>query len=414
MPRFAKPTRPLALAELVVLLAALMSLMAFSIDSILPAMPDLAAALTPQDPTRAQLVISAFILGTGVGQLFIGPYSDSHGRRPALVMGVALFVVGALWGAAATSLTSLLAARFVQGLGAAASRVVSQSVMRDMFSGREQARVGSIIFSFFVLVPAVAPFIGQHIIAAVGWRGLFAAYVSMGLIVLSWYLIRQPETLQPERRRPFRVAAIFKAMIEVITNPVAFRYLIVMTLGFGQLMAYLSSAQAIYVDTLGVGDDFPLYFAGIALMSGTSGFLNARLVMRFGMRTLANWAFGVQVLIATPLFFGWQMGWFDQLSPSVALWLFVFWSVTLFYMNGLTFGNVIALAMEPMGHIAGTASAVLGALSSILAVGIAAPIGLSFDGTPKALIGGVAACSAVALVLVWTDRKRERATHGGH
>ncbi|MEJ2035709.1 MAG: hypothetical protein P8X69_06380 [Maritimibacter sp.] len=213
---------------------------------------------------------------------------------------------------------------------------------------------------------------------------------------------------------PGSVGAGCSGMIEVLTNRVALRYLIVMTLGFGQLMAYLSSAQAVYAETLGVGDKFPLYFAGVALISGSSGYLNSRLVMRLGMRTLANWAFAVQVLVAVPLFIGWQMGWFDHLSPSVALWLFVFWSVTLFYMNGLTFGNVIALAMEPMGHIAGTASAVLGALSSILAVGIAAPIGLAFDGTPRALIGGVALCSALALALVWTDRHRERAARPQH
>ncbi len=414
MPRFFAPTRPLAFGELVVLLALMMSMMAFSIDSILPAIPDLTAAFSPDDPTRAQLVISFFVLGTGVGQLFIGPFSDSFGRRRALVLGIGLFMAGAIWGAFSGSLTVLLTARFVQGLGAASSRIVSQSVMRDMFSGREQARIGSLIFSFFVIVPAVAPFVGQIIIAWIGWRGLFGAYLMLGLIVLVWYLARQPETLKPENRRPFRLGGILRAMIEVLTNRVALRYLIVMTLGFGQLMAYLSSAQAVYAETLGVGDKFPLYFAGVALISGSSGYLNSRLVMRLGMRTLANWAFAVQVLVAVPLFIGWQMGWFDHLSPSVALWLFVFWSVTLFYMNGLTFGNVIALAMEPMGHIAGTASAVLGALSSILAVGIAAPIGLAFDGTPRALIGGVALCSALALALVWTDRHRERAARPQH
>lgn len=414
MSRFSPPTRPLPFIELVILLAALMSMMAFSIDSIMPAIPALTAAFSPDDPTRAQLTISAFVLGTGVGQFFIGPFSDSFGRRPALVLGIGMFVAGAIWGAFATSLPTLLAARAVQGLGAAGSRVISQSVMRDMFSGREQARISSLIFSFFIVVPALAPFIGQHIIAAVGWRGLFGAYIGMGLAILAWYMLRQPETLAPDMRRPFRLEGVLKAMIEVLSHRVALRYLIVMTLGFGQLMAYLSSAQAVYVDTLGVGEDFPLYFAGVALLSGTSGFVNARLVMRLGMRTLAKWAFAIQVLVAAPLWLVWHLGLLDNAAPALALWLFVGWSVTLFFMNGLTFGNVIALAMEPMGHIAGTASAVLGALNSILAVGIAAPIGLAFDGTPRALIGGVAICSTAGLVLVWTDRHRERAQASAH
>ncbi len=409
MPRFPAPTRPLPFVELVVLLVAMMSMVAFSIDSSLPAFPALTAAFSPDDPSRAQLVVSAFVLGLGIGQLFVGPFSDSFGRRPALTLGIALYIAGALWAMQANSLDTLLAARVVQGLGAAASRVVSQTVMRDMFSGRSQARIGSLIFTFFVVVPALAPFIGQSVVALTGWRGLFGVYVILGLVVLTWFLIRQPETLTPENRRAFRPGSIAAAMKEVLMNPVAFRYLIVMTLGFGQLMAYISSAQAIYVDTLGVGDRFPLYFAGVALLSSGSGFLNSRLGMRLGMRKLANWAFGTQFIIATPLFIGWHFGLFDTLSPQIALWLFVAWSVTLFFMNGLTFGNITALAMEPLGHIAGTASAVLGALSSILAVAIAAPIGLAFDGTPRALIGGVVVCSGVALALVWTDRKRERA-----
>lgn len=399
------PSRNPAFPELVLLLAALMSMMAFSIDSILPALPELQSVFTPDAPERAQLVISSFVLGTGVGQFFIGPYSDSFGRRPALVLGVGLFVIGALGARLAGSLEVMLAFRFVQGLGAAASRIVSQAVMRDLFSGRAQARVGSIVFTFFVVVPAVAPLIGQQIIALVGWPGLFVTYAGIGIFVLVWFMLRQPETLPEDKRRPFRLGSILAAMWEVLTNRVALRYLVVATLGFGQLMGYISSVQQIYDETLGVADMFPIFFAVVALISAASGFLNARWVMRLGMRPLARWAFASQIVIAALYWASWEFGLMQTLSANVQLGVFLVWSVTLFFMNGLTFGNITALSMEPLGHIAGTASAVIGALSSMLAVAIAAPVGLAFDGTPAPLLLAVAVCSALAFVLVLTDRR---------
>lgn len=408
MARLAAPTRALPFPELVLLLAALMSMMAFAIDSTLPALPALAAEFTPDQPSRAQLVVTAFVLGTGVGQFFIGPFSDSYGRRPALILGVGLFVIGALGARSAGSAELLLTFRFVQGLGAAASRIVSQAVMRDLFSGRAQARVGSLVFTFFVVVPAVAPLIGQQVIGLAGWRGLFATYAGMGTLILAWFLVRQPETLAPERRRPFRLGGVLVAMWDVLSNRVALRYLVAASFGFGQLIGYISSAQQVYVDALGAGNRFPIYFAVVALISAASGFLNSRLVMRLGMRPLASWAFGSQLIIATLFWAAWQFGAMDALSQPARLGLFIAWSVTVFFMNGLTFGNITALAMEPMGHIAGTASAVIGALSSIFAVAIAAPIGLAFDGTPRPLVLGVALCSTAAFALVWTDRKRQR------
>ncbi len=407
--RLAAPTRPLPQVELVLLLAALMSMMAFSIDSIMPALPMIAADFIPGAPSQAQLTISTFVLGTGLGQLFIGPFSDSFGRRPALVLGVGLFITGALAARAAGSLEALLAFRFVQGLGAAASRTVSQAVMRDLYSGREQARIGSLVFTFFVVIPALAPLIGQWIVLATGgWRGLFSVYFGMGAVILAWFLLRQPETLAPQNRRPFRLAPVFAGLGEVLRTPVALRYLIVASLGFGQLLGYINSAQQVFTDTLGAGTRFPVYFAIIALISGISGFLNARLVIRFGMRPMARVAFGGQAVIATLVWASWQWGLVDGLAPQARLGLFIVWSVTLFFMNGLTFGNITALAMEPLGHIAGTASAVLGALSSVLAIAIAAPLGLAFDGTPRALLLGAALCSALAFWLVHRDRDRQR------
>ena len=407
--RLTTPTRPLRQTELVMLLAALMSLMAFSIDSIMPALPEIAGDFIPDAPSRAQLAISSFVIGTGIGQIFLGPFSDSFGRRPTLLLGIGLFIAGAHSARVSTGLEPFLVARFVQGLGAASSRIVSQAVMRDLYSGREQARIGSIVFTFFVVIPALAPLIGQGIVALTGgWRGLFAAYSGLGTLVLAWFLLRQPETLAPDRRRPFGLGPVIAAAWEVLRTPVALRYLIVASLAFGQLMSYINSAQQVFADTLGAGTRFPVYFAAIALLSGVSGFINARVVMRLGMRPLARLAFASQAVIAGAFWLAWHFGLIDRLPAATTLALFVAWSVTLFFMNGMTFGNITALAMEPLGHVAGTASAVLGALSSVLAMVIAVPVGLAFDGTPRALLLGVALCSAAAFWLIHRDRDRVR------
>ena len=363
--RLTTPTRPLRQTELVMLLAALMSLMAFSIDSIMPALPEIAGDFIPDAPSRAQLAISSFVIGTGIGQIFLGPFSDSFGRRPTLLLGIGLFIAGAHSARVSTGLEPFLVARFVQGLGAASSRIVSQAVMRDLYSG-------------------------------------------LGTLVLAWFLLRQPETLAPDRRRPFGLGPVIAAAWEVLRTPVALRYLIVASLAFGQLMSYINSAQQVFADTLGAGTRFPVYFAAIALLSGVSGFINARVVMRLGMRPLARLAFASQAVIAGAFWLAWHFGLIDRLPAGTTLALFVAWSVTLFFMNGMTFGNITALAMEPLGHVAGTASAVLGALSSVLAMVIAVPVGLAFDGTPRALLLGVALCSAAAFWLIHRDRDRVR------
>lgn len=395
------PQRPLPLGEFILLLAALFSMMAYSIDSLLPALPEIGAALVPQDINRAQLVITAFILGNGVGQLLMGPLSDSYGRKPAIVGGAVIYVLGAVLAHGAFSLEALLAARFLQGVGAAAPRVVGMALVRDLHSGRTMARVTSLAFMFFVLVPAVAPFIGQQIIGLWGWRAIFVSYVLFAVVVTAWLWLRQPETLPRAARVPFRAGPILRAASEALGHRVTMVYTAVLCFGFGQLIAYISSAQQVFVDVLGVGDRFPLYFAAIALVSGISGYVNSRLVMRLGMRRLASGGFLVVALASGLMAAAWAAG----MPEGLRLPLFMLWSMVMFLMNGVSFGNLNALAMEPMGHIAGTASSVIGAVSTVGAVVIAVPVGLSFDGTPLPLILGAAACSACAWALMRLDPK---------
>ncbi|WP_298491710.1 multidrug effflux MFS transporter [uncultured Maritimibacter sp.] len=402
------PTRALSQFELVALLAMLMSLMAFSTDSMLPAMSDLAATLAPDNKSKTQLIISIFLLGGACGMLLWGPLSDSFGRRRALMLGIGVYVLAAGAAAFATSLDMLIAMRFAMGFGAASTRTISQAVTRDLFSGAEQARVSSLIFVFFVMVPAVAPLLGQQIIFVAGWRGLFLSFIAFGLAALTWYLLRQPETLPPEYRRAFRLRPILAAAREVVTNPISARYLAVQVLMYGQFAAYLSSAEQLWVDALDVGHAFPLWFAGVSVLSSLAGFVNSRLVMRVGMRRMLIGAFGSQLIFAALASTLWSFGILDGNYPA-QLAVFALWSVSLFFINGLTLGNVTALAMEPLPHLAGTAAAVIGAFGMGAGMIIAIPLGLSFDGTPRPIMLGATICSALALSLVLTDMKRDRA-----
>nr|WP_255553687.1 MFS transporter [Maritimibacter sp. DP1N21-5] len=385
----------------------LMSLMAFTTDSMLPAMTDLAATLAPENKSKTQLIVSVFLMGAAAGMLLWGPLSDSFGRRRALMLGVGVYVIAAAAAAFAGSLEFLVAMRFMMGFGAASARTVSQAVTRDLFSGKEQARVASLIFMFFVVVPGVAPILGQQILFLAGWRGLFGSFILFGTVMLAWFLIRQPETLPPEYRRAFRIGPILAAGREVITTPVSARYVAVQVLLYGQFGTYLSSAEQLWVDAIGVGDSFPLWFAGVSLLSAVAGFVNSRLVMRLGMRRMLLWAFGSQTIFAGLAFSLWATGLLGG-DPAAQLAVFALWSVSLFFVNGLTLGNITALAMEPLPHLAGTATAVIGALGMGAGMIIAIPLGLAFDGTPRPIMLGATICSALAVLLVITDMHRDR------
>ncbi len=402
-PPTAPTGRRLALAEFTAMLAALTATVAFSIDAMLPALPDIAAALSPDAVNRAQLVLTAFVLGMGVGTFLAGPISDALGRRRTIVLGVAVFVAGALAGAHAGSLELLLAARFVQGLGAAGPRIVPMALVRDLYVGREMAKVTSFIMMIFILVPALAPSLGQVIIGYWDWHGVFYAFALFAMLGAGWLLIRQPETLPPERRRPLRPAALAAAAREVLADRDVRLYILVMTLGFGQMFALLSSSQQLFA-AYGATTSFPKWFALMAILAGTGTVFNARFVMRLGMRRIVRGAYLMQI-VASGLMAG-LIATGAVAAPAGFGALFL-WSVSVFMMAGLTFGNLNALAMQKMGHIAGMAASVVTALSTVGAVAIAAPVGQLFNGTATPIVGATLICSSLAFVLM-----RRTAEHG--
>lgn len=393
----AAAARRLPLPEFTAMLALLFAMVAFSIDAMLPALPAIADELAPEAPNRAQLVLTSFVLGLGLGTLFVGPVADAIGRRPTIAAGVGLYVAGSLLAALAQTLEMLLLARLLQGLGASGPRIAGLALVRDLYAGREMARVTSFVMTIFILIPAVAPALGQAIAGFAGWRGIFAAFVAFALTGLGWLMLRQPETLPPAARRPLRLPAIGAAMAEVLRDRDVRLYTAVLTLGFGQMLALLASAQQLFAETYGKGESFPIWFAAMALISGVGTIANAQLVMRLGMRRLALTAYALQTAISAAML---AALWGGLLPGWAAFPAFFGWATSVFLMAGLTFGNLNALAMAKMGHIAGTTASVVSAISTAVSVVIAVPIGLAFDGTARPILIGTLACSGLAWALM--------------
>ncbi|MFB2593348.1 MFS transporter [Paracoccus sp. p4-l81] len=391
-----QPIRRLPLPEFVALLAMLFATIAFSIDAMLPALPVIAGELSPDAVNRAQLVVTAFMAGLGLGTLISGPLSDAFGRKRIINIGFLVYMIAALAAIYANSLTLLLAARFAQGLGAAGPRIAGQAMVRDLYEGREMARISSFVMMVFILVPALAPSLGAVIIGLAGWRAVFAAFVVFALIGAVWMNLRQPETLPVAARRPFRATTLWAGTREVLGDRQVVIITAVLSLGFGQMMALLSSAQQLF-DSFGRGAAFPLWFAGLALLSSMGTVLNARLVMRLGMRAMARGAYLMQIVVAGIYLVTLIAG---PLPAPFDFALFFIWAVSLFAMAGITFGNLNALALQRMGHIAGMTASIMAAVSTLAAVAIAVPVGLAFDGTPAPAVLAALICSALAAALM--------------
>jgi DHA1 family bicyclomycin/chloramphenicol resistance-like MFS transporter len=392
-----RPTKPLGLAEFTALMALTTATVALSIDAMLPSLPDIAAEFSPHDVNRVQLVLTIFVLGMGAGVLFVGPISDAIGRKATIGWTMGLYIIGSVAAVFAQSLEWLLIARFVQGLGVAGPRVVSVALVRDRFSGREMARVTSFIMMVFMLAPAVAPSIGKLIASFAGWHGVFWFFVVIAVVTLSWLGLRQPETLAPENRRKLEFAPLLAAAKEVCSNRDVRLFTLVMTLGFGQMFALLSSSQQIYDEIFDMADSFPLWFALMALLAASATVINSMTVLRLGMRKLVTWAYLGQIAIVA-VYLVLVLG--DLLPEALKFPAYFIWSVSVFFMAGITFGNLNALAMQYMGHVAGMAASIIAGLSTVGAVLIAAPIGLMFNGTPVPAAAGVLVCSCIALALM--------------
>lgn len=389
------PTQRLSQIEFVALMGMVAATVAFSIDAMLPALPQIGAELSPDNLNNAQLILTSFVLGMGIGTFFTGPLSDAFGRKPVMVGGAIIYTLACFAAWTAQSLEMMLAARVVQGLGAAGPRVVALAMTRDLYAGRDMARIMSFVMIVFSIVPALAPTMGHYIVLGFGWRAIFLTFVVFSGLSLLWLLVRQPETLAPENRRPLSLAALLSATKELLAHRTASLSIAIQTLTFAMLFMVLSATQQVFDITFGQGDYFHLWFGGIAVVAATGSFLNARIVGRLGMRAIIKGMFAVQLGLTTLM----VVVTISDAPYWLAFGTFVLWVQGNFYQAGLTIGNLTALAMEEMGHIAGLAASIMSAVATVGAVIIAAPIALAFDGTPLPMAIGELVVVCLALWL---------------
>lgn len=387
--------------ESIALFALMISIVALSLDMMLPALPHIGSSLGAEHPNDAQLIISALVFGLALGQLAYGPLSDSIGRKPAIFAGMMIFAVGCLLSIFSTHFGLMLAARLMQGIGAAGPRSVIVALIRDQYGGRAMARMMSAVMAVFIFIPAVAPALGQVILLVAGWRAIFMVLLLLGLIALTWFTLRQPETLPRERRRAFSARQILRSAVEVCTHRVALGYTLTTGFVLGILIGYLNSAQQIFQEIYALGRLFPLFMAVLALFVGGASYFNARVVMRAGMRFLSRRA--IHLLFAVSAAYLAVVYLMGGHSP---LWLLMASFAMAFFCLGILFGNLNALAMEPLAHIAGVGAAVVSSLSNLVAVLLGTFIGQSYNGTTLPLVAGFAVLSlAGAVVMHWADKK---------
>jgi MFS transporter, DHA1 family, multidrug resistance protein len=390
--------RPMGFPEFVIVIASIMALNPLATDMMLPALPDIRAAFHIASANRPQMVLSVFLLGFAAGQFVIGPLSDHFGRRPVLLGGMATYGVASLLAVVAPSFENLLLARVLQGLGTSATRVIATAIVRDCYVGRRMASVMSLTMMIFVAVPVIAPSFGQAVMLLSGWRGVFVVLMIYGVLALAWSSFRMPETLPEEKRKSLAIREVLAAFRQTVTNRQTLGYALAAGGLQGSLFAFVFSAQQVFTEVYKLGHYFPVVFAAIALGVAIAAFLNSVFVGRLGMRVISHGALLGFVAVAGAMLAtaGLQM---------LPLPLFMALSASMMFSFGLMFANFTALAMEPQGDIAGTASSLYGSITTLIGIGIGTAIGQAYDGTLLPFATGFFLCTLAALGVVLVVEK---------
>ncbi len=386
--------------EFIAMMAMLMALNALAIDIMLPALQEIGADLQVADVNERQFIVSSYLFGFGFAQLLYGPISDRFGRRAPMIFGLSVYILCSLLIVIVPSFGMLLMLRFIQGAGAASTRVITVSIVRDVFGGRSMAEVMSLIMMVFMIVPIIAPGTGQLIMLGGNWHLIFLFIAIMAGMILAWMTLRLPETLAKEDVRPLTLSSILGGFRIVLTNRVALCYTISATFIFGALFGFINSAQQIYVGIYGLGPWFPVAFAAVAAFMSLASFINARLVGRFGMRKLSHGSLLGFILVT----FVWLLVQVLSTEPMPFLLFLSFFALAMFQFGWIG-ANFNSLAMEPLGHVAGTASAVLGFMSTIGGAAIGAVIGQAFNGTALPMVAGFFSVSIIGLIFVLIAEK---------
>lgn len=386
--------------EFIALMASLMSVVALAIDALLPALDIIGLAIGTTRLIDNQLLITMIFLGLGIGPLFFGPLSDSMGRKPVVYMGFILFIIASFICVSATTLEVMIAGRILQGIGLSSPRTIAIAIIRDKYNGDKMASIMSFVTVVFLLVPIVAPAMGKWILDYHNWKGIFYVQVAISLLVCLWFWRRQEETLAEINKIKFSMHRIWLGFKEVLKHKKTMGYTVISGFVVGSFLVYLSSSQQIFQEQYDLKEEFPYIFAGLAIAIGTAIFLNGNLVMRFGMKrlvTISLVGFFFTSLLYILLFSG-------GTNPSVIL-LLMFFGIQFFFI-GFLFGNLRALAMEPVGHIAGIGAAVTGFIATMMAVPISTFIGRYIADSALPLFMGFSICSLISIIILLMLRKK--------
>lgn len=396
----ASPHPGMRFREFVCLMAAAMAVNALAIDTMLPALPVIGHALGITSENHQQWIVTAYLLGFGGAQIFYGTLADRYGRRPVLIAGLAIYALFSALAAFAGSLEVMLIARVLQGVGAAATRVLAVSIVRDCYSGRQMARVMSLTFIVFLAVPVAAPSLGQLIMLVAPWPSIFLALSAFATGVLIWTAMRLPETLHPEDRLPISPRRIATAFGIALSNRRAVGYMLASTVMLGGLFGYINSVQQVFADVFHAPLLFPLVFGLTAVFIAVASLVNSRIVGRLGMHRVSHWALIGYVTVACVHA---ACAW----AGYESIWLFAVLQSLMMFCFGLVVSNFSALAMEPLGHIAGTASSIQGFVTTFGGALFGFAIGQRFDGTALPMTLGFAVLGAVSLgIVAVTERGR--------
>lgn len=380
--------------EFIVLMASLMSLVALSIDALLPALEQIGISLNIQKKSNDnQLLVTMIFLGLGFGQLISGPVSDSLGRKPVIYGGFLLFVIASFICVNATSIEMMVFGRILQGIGLSAPRTISIAMVRDSFSGNYMAKIMSFIVVIFILVPVIAPAIGKLMLDAYGWKSIFYSQLIFGVLVMFWLWKRQPETLKEENRIKLSLNLFIDGTKEFVKHKQAIVFTLISGFITGSFMVYLSASQQIFQEQYNLVEEFPYIFASLAISVGFATFLNGTLVMKLGMQKLVS----IFLIAFTLIPIAYIFLFYQKENPSIEV-LLIFFGLQ-FFAIGFLFGNLRALAMQPVGHIAGIGAAINGFVSTIMAVPIATYIGKFVVTTTLPLFVGFLVCGVLSLIL---------------
>lgn len=380
-----------------------MSVTALSIDALLPALDIIGVAIQTKTPADNQLLVSMIFLGLGLGPLVFGPLADAKGRKSSVYFGFVVFIIASFICMYTRSFEVMILGRILQGIGLSAPRTICIAIIRDLYEGDYMARIMSFVTVVFLLIPIVAPAMGKVILDTWNWQAIFLVQVLISILVMIWFWRRQKETLKPENRIPYSIERISKGFRETIKYKRTMGFTIIQGFIVGSFIVYISASQQIFQNQYGLVDEFPYIFAGLAAAIGAAILLNATFVVRFGMEKIVTGSligFFMVSLLYVILFN-------DVLHPSVYVLIGFF--AMQFFCIGFMFGNLRALAMEPVGHIAGIGAAITGLISTLMAVPISTFIGRFIEETTLPLFIGFSSCAAISLcILFWIKKKAPR------